>query len=96
MDKEAEGKQLTQSLLQACWLQLGGLDQEPWSLGLQSHPFLYVRAACSLPPLLNPSYPLSPTPSPTDSLELAGAPWAFDGHVHPQKAREPPSVVTGL
>lgn len=45
MDEEAEGKQLTQSLLQACWLQLQGLDQEPCSLGLQSHPFLCVKAA---------------------------------------------------
>lgn len=45
VDEEAEGKQLTQSLLQACWLQLRGLDQEPCSLGLQSHPFLW-REGC--------------------------------------------------
>ena len=59
VDEEAEGKQLTQSLLKACWLQLGRLDQEPCSLGLLSHPFLCVRAACpggvsSLEPQLYP------------------------------------------
>ena len=70
VDEEAEGKQLTQSLLQACWLQLRGLDQEPCSLGLQSHPFICMKAAYpGGPPPSNSSYLLSPTPSPTDSTE---------------------------